>query len=112
MRAIGVVVVLACLGAAGCRGEEVARVELARLVETVVAEESACGGIRMLVDADDPAAILLVEQWPDRASYLGPHFETPHLQAFIARAGEWFAGPPEIGFWDEVALGGGGTPRD
>ncbi|GMU66279.1 MAG: hypothetical protein AMXMBFR36_25530 [Acidobacteriota bacterium] len=91
--------------------EEVARTELARLVATVVAEESACGGIRMLVDADDPASILLVEEWPDRASYLGPHFETPHLKAFIARAGEWFAGPPEIGFWDEVDLEAGRAPR-
>jgi quinol monooxygenase YgiN len=84
--------------------EVIARSDLAKLVATVLAEESACRGIRMLVDADDPAAILLVEEWPDRASYLGPHFETPHIRAFIARVGEWFAGPPEIGFWDPVDL--------
>lgn len=105
----GVVVVIRYRALPG--REEVARSELAKLVATVLAEESACGGIRMLVDADDPAAILLVEEWPDRASYLGPHFETPHLQAFIARAGEWFAGPPEIAFWDEVGLPGGAASR-
>jgi quinol monooxygenase YgiN len=91
--------------------EETARAELAKLVATVLAEETACGGIRMLVDADDPGSILLVEEWPDRASYLGPHFETPYLRAFIARAGEWFAGPPEIGFWDEVDFERVGRPR-
>jgi quinol monooxygenase YgiN len=109
MSARGVVVVIRYRALPG--RETVARAELAKLVATVLAEEGACGGIRMLVDAADPAAILLVEEWPDRASYLGPHFETPHLKAFIARAGEWFAGPPEIGFWDEVGLGGPGASR-
>jgi quinol monooxygenase YgiN len=109
MSSPGVVVVIRYRALAG--REEAARVELAQLVATVLAEERACGGIRMLVDADDPASILLVEQWPDRASYLGPHFETPHLRAFIARAGEWFAGPPEIGFWDEVELARGAASR-
>jgi quinol monooxygenase YgiN len=105
----GVVVVIRYRALPG--REEVAGAELAKLVATVLTEERACAGIRMLVDADDPAAILLIEEWPDRASYLGPHFETPHLKAFIARAGEWFAGPPEIGFWDEVGLPGRAAPR-
>ena len=109
MSSRGIVVAIRYRALAG--REQAARAALAELVATVLAEEGACGGIRMLVDADDPASILLVEEWPDRASYLGPHFETPHLQAFIARAGEWFAGPPEIGFWDEVGLGGSGTSR-
>jgi quinol monooxygenase YgiN len=103
----GVVVVIRYRALPG--REQVARTELARLVAKVLAEEGACRGIRMLIDAGDPASILLVEEWPDRASYLGPHFETPHLKAFVARAGEWFAGPPEIGFWDEVGLGGPGA---
>ena len=85
MSSRGIVVAIRYRALAG--REQAARAALAELVATVLAEEGACGGIRMLVDADDPASILLVEEWPDRASYLGPHFETPHLQAFIARAG-------------------------
>ena len=71
---------------------------LRRLVATVVASESDCGGIRLFHDADEPARIALVEEWTSREAYLGPHFQTPHLQAFIAGAGELFTGPPEIRF--------------
>lgn len=73
--------------------------ELRKLIATVVASEPDCSGIRLFRDADDPARILLVEEWSSREAYLGPHFRTPHLQAFIAAAGELFAGPPEIRFW-------------
>ncbi|MBP1642862.1 MAG: hypothetical protein H6Q03_1531 [Acidobacteria bacterium] len=46
---------------------------------------------------------VLVEEWTSREAYLGPHFQTPHLQAFIAGAGELFAGPPEIRFLEPAA---------
>ena len=43
-----------------------------------------------------------MEQWADEASYTGPHMQTPHIQAFMARAREFIAGPPEITFWRGV----------
>jgi len=73
---------------------------LADLVATVVAEEPACFGITVHQDASEPTRILLYEEWKDQASYLGPHMQTPHLRAFIERAPELFAGPPDISFWE------------
>ena len=76
---------------------------LSRLVATVVAEEPDCLGITVHRDLADPDRILLLEDWTSREAYLGPHFQTPHLQAFIAGAGALFAGPPEISFWETRA---------
>ena len=73
--------------------------ELERLAATVVREEMDCFGIRILRDADDPERLLLDESWSSREAYLGPHFQTSHLQAFIAGARDLFAGPPVIQFW-------------
>ena len=56
--------------------------------------------IRVLTDLSEPRRILLVEEWTSREAYEGPHFGTPHLRAFIGRAPELFAGPPDITFWD------------
>ena len=75
--------------------------ELDALVAKVVASEPDCFGIRLLQDPDDPAHVLLVEEWSSREAYLGPHFQTPHLKAFIERAPALFSGPPEIRFWAE-----------
>lgn len=77
--------------------------ELTELVATVVREERDCGGITILQDAADPTRIRLVEEWTSREAYLGPHMETTHLRAFIARASAFAAGPPEITFWSERA---------
>lgn len=76
---------------------------LARLVDTVVAEEPACLGISIHQDVSDPTRILLHEEWIDKASYVGPHMKTPHIRAFIDAAPELFAGPPDISFWDRRA---------
>ena len=73
---------------------------LTRLVATVVAEERDCLGIRVCRSLDDPDRILLLEEWTSREAYEGPHFGTPHLRAFIGRAPELFAGPPDITFWE------------
>ncbi|MFO7608295.1 MAG: putative quinol monooxygenase [Candidatus Krumholzibacteriia bacterium] len=93
----GVVVIISymCLPSAAER----AVAEIAELVATVLRVEPECGGIELLQQTDDPTRIMLVEQWPSREAYLGPHFQQPHIQAFIARAGEFLAGPPEITFW-------------
>lgn len=79
--------------------------EIADLVAIVLQEEPECGGITILQDLSDPARFTLVEAWPSRESYLGPHMQTSHLQAFIQRAGDFMAGPPEISFWGEYGRG-------
>lgn len=87
------------------QGDKVERAvsELEHLITTVVNTELDCYGIRMLQDSHDPSRILLYELWSSRSAYEGPHFQTPHLQAFIATAGELFAGPPKIEFWKVAA---------
>lgn len=86
--------------------EEIARREIAALVDVVTTNEPACRGITMLQDASDPTHLLLHEHWSDQQAYLGPHMESEHIQTFIARAGEFLAGPPEITFWQPA------FPRD
>ena len=75
--------------------------ELDALVATVVATEPHCRGIRLLRDTGDPARVLLVEEWTSREAYQGPHFHTPHITAFKAKAATLFAGAPKIEFWGE-----------
>jgi quinol monooxygenase YgiN len=79
--------------------EAAARERIARLVAEVRAREAQCGGIRILQQLDDPSRITLVEAWPDREHFLGPHLQQPHIQAFIAEAATLFEGPPAISFW-------------
>ena len=85
---------------------DVAREELAALIETVVAKEPACRGIQLFQGGADPHRLLLTEQWKSEAAYTGPHLQTPHLLAFRGRAAGFLAGPPEITFWHPVAAAG------
>lgn len=73
--------------------------ELDSLIATVVATEADCFSIRLLQNSQDPTKLLLIEEWSSQHAYLGPHFQTPHIQAFIARAAATFEGPPVIQFW-------------
>ena len=82
---------------------EAAARELGALIAEVQELESDCGGITMVRNSDDPARICLIENWTSRDAYLGPHMQTPHLKAFIQRAGSIFAGPPDISFWESLA---------
>lgn len=77
--------------------------ELRKLIATVVATEPDCHLIRLFQDPADVSRILLYEEWTSKEVYLGSHFQTPHLTAFIARAGEFFAGRPDIQFWEMKA---------
>ena len=81
---------------------EHARAELQELIETVVATEPDCAGIRLLQDLSAPERILPVEEWTSAEAYTGPHMQTPHIQAFIARAPGFVAGPPEITIYREA----------
>lgn len=84
---------------------DTAKAEIGRLVATVRAVEPDCGGITMLQDASDPTRFTLVEHWPSRETFLGPHMQQPHIQSFIQGAGAFLSGPPEISFWHPVGPG-------
>ena len=77
--------------------------ELTELINTVVKEEPACRGIWLHQDTGTPTKLLLVEHWTSQEAYTGPHMQTPHITAFVGRAFEFLAGPPEITFWRGVS---------
>lgn len=79
-----------------------AKHEIGKLIATVQAIEPDCGGITLLQDASDSARFTLIEHWPSREFFLGPHLQQPHIQSFIQRAGAFLAGPPDISFWHPV----------
>lgn len=82
---------------------DAARRAIAALVATVTSSEPDCGGIELLHEANDPTRITLIERWPSQAHFVGPHLQQPHIQAFIATAGAFLAGPPDMSFWHSAA---------
>lgn len=82
------------------RREEL-RAELETLIERVL-EEPGCEGITLHTGVTHPDEILLYELWSDAETYLGPHSETPHLQAFIAKARPLLEEMPEITLWQRA----------
>lgn len=81
--------------------EKVARQELMSLIASVTSEE-ACTGIDLHQDPNDPARFMLYETWADRDFYAGEHMQTPYIQSFIQRAGDFLVAPPEISYWKRL----------
>lgn len=77
---------------------EPALMAITALVQAVLSTEPDCGGIQILQNQTEPERITLVERWPNREIFLGPHMQQPHIRAFIECAGELLAGPPDISF--------------
>lgn len=82
--------------------EALAKQAVTALVAEVLSRERECQGITILQDAGDPSGLMLIEHWPDQATFLGPHMQQPHIQQFIQQAGKFLAGPPDISFWHSV----------
>lgn len=80
---------------------EQAKREVRELIAQVLPEEG-CLGITLLQGVSAPDELMLDELWSDAETYLGPHSETPYLQSYKARAGEFLAAPPEITLWRVV----------
>ncbi|TWI07299.1 putative quinol monooxygenase [Aerolutibacter ruishenii] len=78
---------------------EAARQAISALVATVLSAEPECAGITMLQGSSDETRFTLIERWPSRDIFLGPHMQQPHIQSFIQQAGAFLAGPPDISFW-------------
>ncbi len=84
--------------------EDEALALLSDLIAKVVREEPDCLGIELLTYESDRGRILLHESWTSREAYLGLHFQTPHLKAFIEAAATSFAEAPDIAFWERHAV--------
>jgi len=50
---------------------------------------------------EDPALFCFYENWRSKKD-LDDHFATPYLQAFLGKAGELLAEPPDITFWNKI----------
>ena len=83
--------------------DQIAVQALSALVATVRASEPECQGITILQDPDALGTIMLVEHWSNHATFVGPHMQQPHIQAFMEQAGDFLAGPPDISFWQAVS---------
>jgi quinol monooxygenase YgiN len=85
---------------------ETARRELEAVIKTVMANEPACHGIRVHEDPKKPERLLIVEHWDSEETFSGPHMQTPHMQAFLAKAEGFLDGVADFGFWREVLAAG------
>lgn len=94
-------VVITCLIQPG--KSELARQEFSDVIKTVVANESACHGIDLHLDPENPDRVLLIEYWDSKEAFTGPHMQTPHMQAFLKRAEGFLAGAPDFGYWRVLA---------
>ena len=83
---------------------DLARQEFSAIIKTVVASESACHGIDLHLDPENPNRLLLIEYWESKEAFTGPHMQTPHMQAFLERSQAFLAGAPEFGFWELLAI--------
>jgi quinol monooxygenase YgiN len=80
-----------------------AKRELAAIVETVMANEPACHGIRVHEDPRNPHRLMIIENWDSEEIFTGPHMQTPHMQSFLKKAEGFLDGVAEFGFWREVS---------
>src|SRR5690349_10968216 len=81
---------------------EIAKRELEAVIETVIANEPACHGIRVHDDPKNPQCMLIIEHWDSEEVFAGPHMQTPHMQAFMRTAEAFLEGEADFGFWREI----------
>ena len=82
---------------------QTAKRAISALIATFQTAEPDCGGITMLQDSAEPVRFTLIEHWPSKEMFLGPHMQQPHIQCFKRAAGAFLAGPPDITFWHPVS---------
>jgi quinol monooxygenase YgiN len=76
------------------------RRELLSLIPTT-RKESGCLNYDLHVATDNPGAFLFHENWTSK-KHLDDHLARPHLQAFLAKAGNLLAEPPQITLWEKA----------
>lgn len=81
--------------------EEQVRQELMSLVPQTRSEEG-CINYELHQAAEDKALFMFYENWHSKED-LDKHFEMPHLKAFLGKAEEVLAEPPDITFWEMIS---------
>ncbi len=80
--------------------EAVLRQTLLALIPTT-RQEPGCLNYDLHQAVDNPAAFLFHENWTSK-KHLDDHLARPHLQAFLAKAGDLLAEPPQITLWEKI----------
>ena len=81
---------------------ETAKFELEAIIKTVIERESACKGIGVYDNPDDPQQLQIIEKWDSKEIFLGRHMQEPHMIAFMKVAESFLDGKAEFTFWNEV----------
>jgi quinol monooxygenase YgiN len=82
-------------------GQEAAlRRELLGLIP-ITRQEPGCLNYDLHVAVGHPDHFLFHETWTSK-KHLEDHLARPHLQAFLAKAGDLLAAPPEITLWEKI----------
>jgi quinol monooxygenase YgiN len=76
------------------------RQDLLSLIPTT-RQEPGCLNYDLHVATDNPASFLFHENWMSKR-HLDDHLARPHLQAFLAKAGDLLAEPPQITLWEKI----------
>lgn len=80
--------------------ETALRRELLALIPTT-RQEPGCLNYDLHQAVDHPASFLFHENWTSK-QHLDDHLARPHLQAFLGKAGELLAEPPQITLWEKI----------
>lgn len=82
-------------------GQETAlRQELLALIPTT-RQEPGCINYDLHQAVDQPGHFLFHENWTSKKD-LDDHLARPHLTAFLAKANELLAEPPQITLWEKI----------
>ena len=82
-------------------GKEAAlRAELLALIP-ITRQEPGCINYDLHIATDNPGQFVFYENWTSK-QHLDDHLARPHLAAFIAKADELLAGPPQITLWERI----------
>ncbi|MBI5387653.1 MAG: antibiotic biosynthesis monooxygenase [Verrucomicrobia bacterium] len=80
--------------------ESTLRQELLALIP-ITCQEPGCFNYDLHQSTDDPASFLFHENWASKP-HLDDHLARPHLRAFLAKAGDLLAEPPQITLWEKI----------
>jgi len=80
--------------------EATLRQELLNLIPTT-RQEPGCLNYDLHTAVGHPDHFLFHENWTSK-QHLDDHLARPHLQAFLAKAGELLSDPPQITLWEKI----------
>lgn len=64
-------------------------------------QDAGCVNYDLHQAVDNPGHFLFHENWTSK-QHLDDHLARPHLKAFLAKAGDLLAEPPQITLWEKI----------